>query len=128
MLSSVVFNGLLRALIHRIKRIASCSHPSYSTDCFALSSVVLNGLLRASHSRNPTHYSHIELLAHLFYAHSVACQKVIKPLLCKHKWFMTFLHFNTIFYHSFVHLTIVVDNNLHTSSAIILIYIRIIDN
>ncbi|MBE5878569.1 MAG: hypothetical protein E7288_01130 [Lachnospiraceae bacterium] len=45
------------------------------------------GLLRAAHSRNPTPYSHTAKLARRFYAHIVACPKVMKPLLCKHKWF-----------------------------------------
>ena len=50
----------------------------------------LYGLLRASHSRNPTQYSHIAKLSLHFYAHIVACPKVMKPLLCKHKWFHDF--------------------------------------
>ena len=54
------------------------------------------GFLRASHSRYPTQYSHIAMLSHCFYAHIVACPKVIKPLMCKRMWFMTFLHWNPI--------------------------------
>ncbi|MBE5879137.1 MAG: hypothetical protein E7288_04065 [Lachnospiraceae bacterium] len=51
-------------------------------------------MLRASLSRNPTQHSHIAALSHRFYAHIVACPKVMKPLMCKHMWFMTFGHWS----------------------------------
>ena len=71
--------GLLRASHSR--NLTPYLHTAY-TDSY--------GLLRASHSRNPTQYSHIAKLALRFYAHIVARPKVMKPLLCKHKWFHDF--------------------------------------
>ena len=49
-----------------------------------------NGLFRATHSHNPTRYSHIMVLTPHFYAHIGAGQKVILPPVCKHTWFQTF--------------------------------------
>ena len=49
-----------------------------------------NGLFRATHSRNPTRYSHIMVLTLHFYAHIGAGLKVILPPVCKHTWFQTF--------------------------------------
>ncbi|WP_370784085.1 hypothetical protein [[Ruminococcus] lactaris] len=49
-----------------------------------------NGLLRATHSHNPTQYSHIVGLSSHFYAHIGAGLKVILPPVCKHTWFQTF--------------------------------------
>ena len=48
------------------------------------------GLLRAPHFLKPVHYSHIAELTFRFYAHIVACPKVMKPLMCKHMWFHDF--------------------------------------
>ena len=48
------------------------------------------GLLRATHSHNPTQYSHIVGLSSHFYAHIGAGLKVILPPVCKHTWFQTF--------------------------------------
>ena len=49
-----------------------------------------NGLFRATHSHNPTRYSHIMVLTPHFYAHNGAGLKVILPPVCKHTWFQTF--------------------------------------
>ncbi len=49
-----------------------------------------NGLFRATHSHNPTRYSHIMVLTPHFYAHIGAGLKVILPPVCKHTWFQTF--------------------------------------
>ena len=49
-----------------------------------------NGLFRATHSHNPTRYSHIMVLMPHFYAHIGAGLKVILPPVCKHTWFQTF--------------------------------------
>ena len=49
-----------------------------------------NGLFRATHSHNPTRYSHIVVLTPHFYAHIGAGLKVILPPVCKHTWFQTF--------------------------------------
>ncbi len=48
-----------------------------------------NGLFRATHSHNPTRYSHIMVLTPHFYAHIGAGLKVILPPVCKHTWFQT---------------------------------------
>ncbi|WP_443734401.1 hypothetical protein [[Ruminococcus] lactaris] len=48
------------------------------------------GLLRATHSHNPTEYSHIVGLSSHFYAHIGEGLKVILPPVCKHTWFQTF--------------------------------------
>ena len=50
-----------------------------------------NGLFRATHSHNPTRYSHIVVLTPHFYAHIGAGLKVILPPVCKHTWFQTLL-------------------------------------
>ncbi|MDU6470315.1 MAG: hypothetical protein E6529_05570 [[Ruminococcus] lactaris] len=42
-----------------------------------------NGLFRATHSHNPTRYSHIMVLTPHFYAHIGAGLKVILPPVCK---------------------------------------------
>ncbi|MBE5878563.1 MAG: hypothetical protein E7288_01100 [Lachnospiraceae bacterium] len=70
--------------------MATCFALSHSYAVFAYCFTDSYGLLRASHSRNPTQYSHIAKLALRFYAHIVARPKVMKPLLCKHKWFHDF--------------------------------------
>ena len=49
-----------------------------------------NGLFRATHSHNPTRYSHIMVLTPHFYAHIGAGLKVILPPVCKHTCFQTF--------------------------------------
>ncbi|WP_278997807.1 hypothetical protein [[Ruminococcus] lactaris] len=48
------------------------------------------GLLRATHSHNPTKYSHIVGLSSHLYAHIGEGLKVILPPVCKHTWFQTF--------------------------------------
>ena len=48
------------------------------------------GLLRATHSHNPTQYSHIVGLSSHFYAHIGAGQKVFHPFMSKLMWFQTF--------------------------------------
>ena len=44
------------------------------------------GLLRATHSHNPTQYSHIVGLSSHFYAHIGAGQKVFYPPMSKLMW------------------------------------------
>ena len=44
------------------------------------------GLLRATHSHNPTQYSHIVGLSSHFYAHIGAGPKVFHPLMSKLMW------------------------------------------
>ena len=44
------------------------------------------GLLRATHSHNPTQYSHIVGLSSHFYAHIGAGPKVFRPLMSKLMW------------------------------------------
>ena len=44
------------------------------------------GLFRATHSRNPTLYSHIVGLSSHFYAHIGAGQKVFHPFMSKLIW------------------------------------------
>ena len=44
------------------------------------------GLFRASHSHNPTQYSHIVGLSSHFYAHIGAGPKVFHPLMSKLMW------------------------------------------
>ena len=44
------------------------------------------GLFRATHSHNPTQYSHIVGLSSHFYAHIGAAQKVFHPLMSKLMW------------------------------------------
>ena len=44
------------------------------------------GLLRATHSHNPTLYSHIVGLSSHFYAHIGAGPKVFHPLMSKLMW------------------------------------------
>ena len=44
------------------------------------------GLLRATHSHNPTQYSHIVGLSSHFYAHIGAGLKVFHPLMSKLTW------------------------------------------
>ena len=45
-----------------------------------------NGLFRATHSHNPTRYSHIVGLSSHFYAHIGAGHKVFHPLMSKLMW------------------------------------------
>ena len=45
-----------------------------------------NGLFRATHSHNPTRYSHIMVLTPHFYAHIGAGHKVFHPLMSKLMW------------------------------------------
>ena len=44
------------------------------------------GLLRATHSHNPTQYSHIVGLSSHFYAHIGSGPKVFHPLMSKLMW------------------------------------------
>ncbi|RGF24297.1 hypothetical protein [Dorea hominis] len=50
-----------------------------------------------THSRNPTHYSHIAGLKSHFYAHIGASPKVLQPLMSKLLWLQTFW----LWYHYF---------------------------
>ncbi|MDU6471538.1 MAG: hypothetical protein E6529_12030 [[Ruminococcus] lactaris] len=43
----------------------------------------VNGLFRATHSHNPTHYSHIMVLTPHFYAHIKISAKYGKSMPCK---------------------------------------------
>ena len=45
-----------------------------------------NGLFRATHSQNPTRYSHIMVLTPHFYAHIGAGPKVFHPHMSKLMW------------------------------------------
>ena len=45
-----------------------------------------NGLFRATHSYNPTRYSHIMVLTPHFYAHIGAGSKVFHPPMSKLMW------------------------------------------
>ena len=58
------------------------------------------GLLRATHSHNPTQYSHIVGLSSHFYAHIGAGPKVFRQHELAHRWAKDLLTLASILYYS----------------------------
>ena len=76
-MESLVYNSISNWVISTILYMMSGSKaPDFDT----------YGLLRATHSHNPTQYSHIVGLSSHFYAHIGAGPKVFHPLMSKLTW------------------------------------------
>ena len=76
-MESLVYNSISNWVISTILCMMSGSKaPDFDT----------YGLLRATHSHNPTQYSHIVGLSSHFYAHIGAGPKVFHPLMSKLMW------------------------------------------